>query len=469
MTDIGTALHEAAMYGKLEVVKLLLDYGVDPNLENSRKRTVFDILEDLNTSIAKQIEDVIKDHMTLIKLDVESDESLEPVAPPQGYVMGSHPDSILSDRCSLSEITPPRQFCSPSIDESLYDVPPPPKLVNKNTSRVNDSLDSLTASHSQDSCFDQTSCSSCSPSKCDSSVYENNIYQNVDSDSLLYEIPPPPSFFATKRFSDPLQQCSIYQNEEKDIFDTSEVTAWRLQNSYIPMLPSNSCSNRPRAPAKPPRKSVSPHSSESKSSQRSSYEFLCLASSGMHECSPKFLDKNKNNSKLLNYSNSYHKSDYVDMANRAITTYENHNIICANGLDFQTKAPDKEDYNYSSSINKFSEILPLKLFSDDLSKKGNSFNNLMPSKSTPALHASRHTLDQVVPTITKELSFQKPNFLNIPNKIVEIPTNYEQPPTPDNPPPSPGTAEIGIHEKIHPTGQVSSIAIFINPVLDENT
>uniref|UniRef100_A0A2L2YTS7 Uncharacterized protein n=1 Tax=Parasteatoda tepidariorum TaxID=114398 RepID=A0A2L2YTS7_PARTP len=93
----------------------------------------------------------------------------------------------------------------------------------------------------------------------------------------------------------------------------------------------------------------------------------------------------------------------------------------------------------------------------------------MPSKSTPALHASRHTLDQVVPTITKELSFQKPNFLNIPNKIVEIPTNYEQPPTPDNPPPSPGTAEIGIHEKIHPTGQVSSIAIFINPVLDDFT
>lgn len=89
--------------------------------------------------------------------------------------------------------------------------------------RANDSLSSLTASQSQDSCFDQTSCSSCSPSKCDpseSSVFENNIYQNVDSDSLLYEIPPPPSFFSSKRYSDPLQQCSTYQNIS--LSDTSE-------------------------------------------------------------------------------------------------------------------------------------------------------------------------------------------------------------------------------------------------------
>ncbi|GFY65004.1 ankyrin repeat and SAM domain-containing protein 1A [Trichonephila inaurata madagascariensis] len=212
MTDIGTALHEAAMYGKLEVVKLLLDYGVDPNLENSRKRMVFDILGDLNTSIAKQIEEVIRDHMTLIRLDVGSNESLSSILPPQSFVIG---DSLLTERCSLSEITPPRQFCSPSFDDSLYDVPPAPKLVNQGSRRVNDSLNSITPSQSRDSSFDQTSCSSCSPSKCDpqdSSTYENNIYQNVDTDNLLYEIPPPPSFFSSKRFSDPLQQCSIYQN-----------------------------------------------------------------------------------------------------------------------------------------------------------------------------------------------------------------------------------------------------------------
>ncbi|GFR09134.1 ankyrin repeat and SAM domain-containing protein 1A [Trichonephila clavata] len=466
MTDIGTALHEAAMYGKLEVVKLLLDYGVDPNLENSRKRMVFDILGDLNTSIAKQIEEIIRDHMTLIKLDVGSNESLSSILPPQSCVIGSHLDSLLTERCSLSEITPPRQFCSPSFDDSLYDVPPPPKLVNQGSLRVNDSLNSITPSQSRDSSFDQTSCSSCSPSKCepqDSSIYENNIYQNVDTDNLLYEIPPPPSFFSSKRFSDPLQQCSIYQNvslsdisEGKDIcYDSSAVSSWKIQNSYIPMLPSNSCSSRPQPPAKPPRKSLSPHSSETKtvSSQRNSYEFLCLATSG---CSPKFLDRNKNN-KSLNYA---HKTEYVDMSltNQMIATYENHDIICANGLDMNRKSSGSDNSKDSSCATKFSEVVPFSLFYDDGYRKGSSFNNLMSSKSTPALHASRHTLDQVVPSVSKEFPFQKPTNLNLVKKRASVhipssPNNYDQPPTPDNPPPSPGTAEIGIHEKIHPARQ----------------
>ncbi|GBM23072.1 Ankyrin repeat and SAM domain-containing protein 1A [Araneus ventricosus] len=474
MTDIGTALHEAAMYGKLEVVKLLLDYGCDPTLENSRKRVVFDILGDLNTSIAKQIEEVIRDHMTLIKLDVGSNESLPSILPPQGFVMGSHLESLLPERCSLSEITPPRQFCSPTFDDGLYDVPPPPKLVNPGSPRVNDSLSSVTPSQSQDSSFDQTSCSSCSPSKCDpqeSSAFDNNIYQNVDADNLLYEIPPPPSFFTSKRYSDPLQQCSIYQNvsvcdmnERKDIcYDSS---AWRLQNSYIPMLPANSCDSRPQPPAKPPRKSLSPHSSETKnvSSQRNSYEFLCLATSGLHDCSPKFLDRNKNN-KGSNYAKPYHKTEYVDMSlpNQVIATYENHDIICANGLDVNRISSGSDDKNnslYSSYTSKFSEVLPFSLFYEDGYRKGSSFNNLMPSKSTPALHASRHTLDQVVPPISKEYPFQKPTNLNIVKNRASVhipssPTNYDQPPTPDNPPPSPGTAEIGIHEKIHPARQAN--------------
>ncbi|KAG8201362.1 hypothetical protein JTE90_016838 [Oedothorax gibbosus] len=454
MTDIGTALHEAAMYGKLEVVRLLLDYGIDPILENSRKRTVFDILGDLNTSIAKQIEKVIRDHVTLIKLDMGSNDLL-PILPPQGFVMGSNLDSLFPERCSLSGITPPRQFCSPTFDDSLYDVPPPHKMVDCNSPRANNSLNSLTNSYSQDSCLDQTSCSSCSPSKCDpaETIYENNIYQNIDTDNLLYEIPPPPSLFSNKRYSDPSQQCSIYQNVILPETNEGKVSSWPLQqNSYISMLPSNPCIGRPQPPAKPPRKSVSPHSSEAKSlsSQRNSYEFLCLATTGLPESSSKFLDRNKNSHKE-DYASAYQKSEYVDMANKPIATYENHDIICSNVAERKSS----EGFRPSSDNSNFSEILPFHLFGEDGFRKGSSFTNLMPSKSTPALHASRHTLDQVVPTISKE--FPLPISLNVKKRasvhFPSSPTNYAQPPTPDNPPPSPGTAEIGIHEKIHPVGQ----------------
>lgn len=78
---------------------------------------------------------IFTDHMTLIKLDVGSSESLSSILPPQGFVVGSHFDSLLPERCSLSEITPPRQFCSPALDDSIYDIPPPPKLVNQSSPR----------------------------------------------------------------------------------------------------------------------------------------------------------------------------------------------------------------------------------------------------------------------------------------------------------------------------------------------
>lgn len=190
---------------------------------------------------------------------------------------------------------------------------------------------------------------------------------------------------------------------------------------------------------------------------------MCLATSGLHDCPPKFLDRNKNSHDRLNYIKHHLKSDYVDMSlkNRGIATYENHDIICANGLDIDQGRCSAEfkSTHFSPSAAKFSEVLPFSLFCDDVHRKVSSFNNLMPSKSTPALHASRHTLDQVLPATCKEFQAQKPNYLNLKKKRASVqiptsPTNYQQPPTPDNPPPSPGTAEIGIHEKIHPIGQV---------------
>ena len=59
-TDNGSALHEAALFGKVEVVRLLLKSGIDIDLEDCQKRTVLDLLNDLNTSIAKQTKKLIR-------------------------------------------------------------------------------------------------------------------------------------------------------------------------------------------------------------------------------------------------------------------------------------------------------------------------------------------------------------------------------------------------------------------------
>ncbi|KAF8767725.1 Ankyrin repeat and sterile alpha motif like protein [Argiope bruennichi] len=83
--ESGSALHEAALYGKVEVVKLLLDYGIDVNLENSSKRTVFDLLEDLNTTISKQISRIIRDHTTVVGKVDDTSKSPYSTSPPSSF------------------------------------------------------------------------------------------------------------------------------------------------------------------------------------------------------------------------------------------------------------------------------------------------------------------------------------------------------------------------------------------------
>ncbi|XP_062264196.1 caskin-2-like isoform X2 [Platichthys flesus] len=61
-TKSGTALHEASLYGKTEVVRLLLDAGVDVNIRNTYNQTALDIVNQFTTSHAsKDIKQLLRD------------------------------------------------------------------------------------------------------------------------------------------------------------------------------------------------------------------------------------------------------------------------------------------------------------------------------------------------------------------------------------------------------------------------
>ena len=62
-TQNGTALHEAVLCGKVEVVRLLLDAGTDLFLENEKGQKVEELLNGLNTSVAKQTMHMINEHV----------------------------------------------------------------------------------------------------------------------------------------------------------------------------------------------------------------------------------------------------------------------------------------------------------------------------------------------------------------------------------------------------------------------
>lgn len=59
-TSAGTAMHEAALCGKMEVVRALLHRGVDLGIKDSRKNTVLDLLSQFPPHVTHDITAVIK-------------------------------------------------------------------------------------------------------------------------------------------------------------------------------------------------------------------------------------------------------------------------------------------------------------------------------------------------------------------------------------------------------------------------
>lgn len=53
-TKSGTALHEAALCGKVEVVRTLLEHGANTSIRDSNNFTVMDLLSQFNTAQASQ-------------------------------------------------------------------------------------------------------------------------------------------------------------------------------------------------------------------------------------------------------------------------------------------------------------------------------------------------------------------------------------------------------------------------------
>ena len=60
MTAMGTALHEAALCGKVDVVRRLLEAAIDVTLKNSAGLTALRIVQDLPTPVAQEIASLVQ-------------------------------------------------------------------------------------------------------------------------------------------------------------------------------------------------------------------------------------------------------------------------------------------------------------------------------------------------------------------------------------------------------------------------
>lgn len=65
-TSGGTALHEAALCGKVEVVRTLLDHGADLSLRDSHNNTVYELLQQFPPHVVHDITSLIKSKLIIV-------------------------------------------------------------------------------------------------------------------------------------------------------------------------------------------------------------------------------------------------------------------------------------------------------------------------------------------------------------------------------------------------------------------
>ncbi|XP_078091600.1 ankyrin repeat and sterile alpha motif domain-containing protein 1B isoform X4 [Mustelus asterias] len=74
-TEKGSALHEAALFGKLDVVRILLEAGIDASIKDTQEWTALDILKDHPSQKSQQITALIQDYL-LQQMDLKGAEEL---------------------------------------------------------------------------------------------------------------------------------------------------------------------------------------------------------------------------------------------------------------------------------------------------------------------------------------------------------------------------------------------------------
>ena len=83
-TARGTALHEAALCGKIEIVRTLLEAGVNLELRDQGDKTVLEIMNELKTARTREVIHIILDFMGVRRRGMASVASSRP-APHSPY------------------------------------------------------------------------------------------------------------------------------------------------------------------------------------------------------------------------------------------------------------------------------------------------------------------------------------------------------------------------------------------------
>ncbi|XP_076304182.1 uncharacterized protein LOC143222109 isoform X2 [Tachypleus tridentatus] len=495
LTDNGTALHEAAFHGKNDVVSLLLYSAVDLNLTDQHGRTTLHLLKELDTKIAKKTLQIIQDHTTLVATDDQVPKSPCSLSPPPGFMSGIYANVLLPERISQPGTPSPSQSCSPLSEINFYEVPSPPKAVDKRSSVTSDQNLTPPFSNSNHPDLNHTTPSSgrssaslyetpppreiatlskrtahhSNPDSCKCPDQPTKNFQSSNSEPVWYDVPS-----SGNKYCDPTKNNSSTCQEPKPEYEDSVGTSSGIDKStsnYIPMIQLKEAGRgmKLEPPAKPPRRStatISPSNKLRRTDSDSTYEYLYLATSGREfaQSSSGLSHVNSRAEKVANRICG--DGEYVNMKLRdsLVENYENTDVAPADSIDGASdgKAVGQENpenrekcivgidvSNMNSVETSLSEMyVNVQFVTNRRTMKTTTafFENKILSSSNESLPSSND--------VEAKLSFHELHHKQSRVEIPLSPTNYNGPPTSESPlHSSPPTAKFGNHEKIIPLSQ----------------
>lgn len=121
-TEKGSALHEAALFGKTDVVQILLAAGIDVNIKDNRGLTALDIVRELPSQKSQHIAALIEDY-TVGKKSAKAVEKsapapLAPAADPSGQTSQGDVDKAVTELIIDFDVNPEEE----SPYEALYNA-----------------------------------------------------------------------------------------------------------------------------------------------------------------------------------------------------------------------------------------------------------------------------------------------------------------------------------------------------------
>ncbi|XP_064635654.1 ankyrin repeat and sterile alpha motif domain-containing protein 1B-like isoform X3 [Lineus longissimus] len=480
-TENGSALHEAALYGKPEVVKLLLTRDIDTSLQDTQGKTALELIENHTSPKALQIANVIRVHTGELyqDSDLEQPNQHRLVHPADSISSYEYVNEVQSDSPDLNDIldleSPVEEQVPLPQSSSLYEnVPtllpkpvPAPRRARMNASEyrsVEEYASKQEAAQVPIQVIKETRRTSNSPPVPERSSSMTHRREDQKFEEEIYDTPrpdlPPKDYRRKSSTSNgpylEIGEIKTPASKQRTISNASNKNAEPFPEIRRPLVDESST----YLPMGEVKRNVS------EDNNGTYIRMENIKSAGKMEMEVQTKEK-KPSERLIEDSSGSDDDDFIppnseEEEEEMMNTYE---LLSEAHSGRISESNSSDDVSLSESAEK--------------SEQENMEKDPAPDEDSGVEELPKEPLPTKAISKPPSLEFDskrssRASRTSTCSEIPVSPTGYIQPPTPDFPPPSPMTAILGIQEHINPKDkrrsrdmETSVEAELLYPRLDE--